>query len=99
MSYSQSGEGQTENATSFSPLEAVGHLDAMDGTNKQRSLVSDNQYADLDINVDDLRAKLTTTFLELLDNKHTNKFCVALHVCYTHPTMDLGNSDSIVLNS
>ena len=58
----------TKDGGEVSPLEAVGHQYAMDGTIKQMSFASDKHYADLDIYLDDLGAKLTTTFGALLDN-------------------------------
>ena len=61
--------------------------------------VSDKHYFDLDIYLDDLREKLTSTFLELLHTQHGINLWVAVHVRYTNPTKVLGNSDSIVLHS
>ena len=74
----QSGGGRKNDGGAMSPLEAVGHLYAMDGTIKQMSFLSDTHYADMDIYLDDLRAKLTTTFLELLDKKHSINLWVAV---------------------
>ena len=92
--------GETkEDGGEVSPLEALGDLYAMDASIKQMSYGSDRNYADLDVYLHDLRAKLTTTFLELLENKHCMNFWVAVHVRYTYPTKDLGNSDTILLHS
>ena len=64
----QSFGGRKKNGGELSHLEAVGDLYAMDGTIKQTSYVCEKHYADLDIYLDDLGAKLTTTFGALLDN-------------------------------
>ena len=63
------------------------------------SFVIHNHDADLDINVDDLRATLTIPFLELLDNKQTIDNCVAFHVRYNDSRKDLCYPDTIVLHS
>ena len=82
-----------------SPLDSVGQLYAMDGAIKQMSFISDKHYADLQFCLDDLPAKLTAIFLELLDSKHSTNFWVAIHVPYTYPAKDRGNTDTIVLHS
>ena len=63
VSDAQIDGGTKKDGGELSPLEAVGHLYAMDGTIKQMSFDSDKHYADLDVYLHDLRAKLTTTFL------------------------------------
>ena len=65
----QIGGGSKKDGGVLSPLEAVGHRYAMDGKIKQVSFVSDKHYSDLDIYEEHLRAKLTTTILDLLDGK------------------------------
>ena len=80
----KSGGGTTEHGGAVSPLEAVGYLYPIDGTIKQVSFLSEKHYADLDIYLDDLRASLTATLLELLNNKNGINFWVAVHVRYTH---------------
>ena len=44
VSDDQSGGGLDANAAELSPLEAVGHLYAMDGTIKQMSFVTDKRH-------------------------------------------------------
>ena len=95
----QSGGGSKKDGGEVSPLEAVGDLYAMDGKIKQMSFVTDKHYEDLDVYLYDLRAKLTSTFVYLLDNKHDINFWASVHVRYTHATKELGNSDRIVLHS
>ena len=45
-----------------SPLAAVGHRYALDGTIKQITFVSDKHFSDLDDYLEHLRVKLTSTF-------------------------------------
>ena len=70
VSESQIGAQSTEDGGEVSNLEALGHLYSMDRTIMQMSVVRDKHYADLDVYLDDFRVKLTTTFLDLLENKH-----------------------------
>ena len=56
-----------------SPLESVGHWYAMDGKIKQVSFVSEKHFSDLDVYMEH-RAELTTTFLDMLDNKQGMNF-------------------------
>ena len=81
------------------PLEAVGHRYALDGTIKQMTFVSDKHFSDLDVYLEHLRAKLTSTFLAMMDEKDGINFWVAVYVRYTHPTKDLGDKDMIILHS
>ena len=57
-----------------SPLQPVGNPYAMDGKSKQVSFVSDKHFIDLDDYLGHLCAKLTTTFLELVDDKQAINF-------------------------
>ena len=82
-----------------SPLEAVGQRYALDGTIKQMTFVSDKHFSDLDDYLEHLRVKLTSTFLELLDDKHGINFWVAVYVRYSHPNKDLTDTEPIVLQS
>ena len=63
------------------------------------TFVSDKLFSDLDVYLDHLRAKLTSTFLDMMDEKHGINFWVAVYVRYTHPTKDLGDQDTIILHS
>ena len=80
----QSGGGSKDGGEVY-PLAVVGHRYAMDGTIKQIAHVTDKLYPDLDVYLYDLPTKLTTTFLDLLDNKHRINFWIAVHERDTHP--------------
>ena len=55
-------------------LEEVGHRYAMEGKIKQVSFISEKHFTDLDDNLDHLRVKLPTTFLDMLDGKQAINF-------------------------
>ena len=57
----------------MSHLEAAGQRYEMDGKIKQVSFVSEKHFSDLDVYMEH-RAKLTTTFLDMLDNKQGMNF-------------------------
>ena len=63
----QNGGGTKKDGGQVSPPEAVGHRYAMNGKIMQVSFDSDKHYSDLDVYLQDLRPKLTTNFLDLLD--------------------------------
>ena len=52
-----------------SSLEAVGHRYALDGIIKQMTFVSDKHFSYLDDYLEHLRAKLTQTFLDMIDDE------------------------------
>ena len=66
----------------------------MDGKSKQMGFESEKHSADLD----HLGAKLTATFLDLLDGKQAVNLCVAVNVLYTHTRKELTKLDMIVLH-
>ena len=72
-------DGGMKDGPAGSGREEVGHRSAIFCTGKQGSFVSDKYYSELDINQTYLRPKLTTIFLELLDNKHDIRFRFAVH--------------------
>ena len=78
--------GVPKNDSEVSPLEAVGHRYAIDGKIKQVSFISTKHFSDLDVYLEHLRAKLATTFLELLDDKQAINIWVAVYVRYSHTT-------------
>ena len=77
MTVAQIGGGSKDGGE-VCPLEALGHRYAMDGKIKQVSFVSDKHSTDLDVYLEYLRAKLTRTFLDLLDGKKAINFWVAV---------------------
>ena len=83
----------------MSTLESVGDRFAIHGNIKQVSFVSEKHLLDLDVYLVHLRAKLTTTFLNLLDDKKGINFSMAVYVRYSHPTKGLGDMEPNVLHS
>ena len=79
-------------------LEEVGYRYAMDRKIKV-SFVSEKHFTDLDVYLEHLRAKLTSTFLDMLDGKQAINFWVAVNVHYSHPNKDLTDTEPIVLHS
>ena len=75
MSGAQIGGGSKNNV---SPLQAVGHRYAVDGTIKNMTFLSDKHVSDLDDYLEHLRAKLTTTLLDMIDDKHVVNFWAAV---------------------
>ena len=80
-------------------LEEVGHRYATDGKIKQVLVVREKHSTDLDVYLDHLRAKLTTTFLDMLDGKQAIHFWLTDYVRNAHPTKDLTDKEPIVLHS
>ena len=77
----------------------VGQRYSLDRKIMQVTLISDKHYSDLDVYFADLRNKLASTFLDLLDNKHGINFWVAVSVRYTHPTKDVTDMEPVILHS
>ena len=80
-------------------LEAMGHRYTLDGTMKQVSFVRDKHFSDVDVYFEHLRAKVTSTFLDMIDDKHGIICRVTVYLRYSHPTKVLGDMDTIVLHS
>ena len=97
VSVAQIGGGSKEGEVST--LEAVGKRYAMDGKIKQVSFVSEKHFTDLDVYLEHLCPKLTTTFLAMLDDKQEINFWLAVYVRYTQPTKDQSDNEPIVLHS
>ena len=91
--------GSKKDGGEMSPLEAVGHRYAMEAKIKQVSFVTAKHFSDLDVYLEHLPAKLTTTFLDLLDEKQAINFLVAVYVRYSHPNKNLTDREPIGLHS
>ena len=63
------------------------------------TFVIEKHFSDLDVYLEHLRVKLTSTFLYMIEDKQGVNFWEAVYVLYTHPSKDLGNQDTIVLHS
>ena len=61
------GGGSTKDAEDVALLEALRHRYAMDYKIKQVSFVNEKILSELDVYLEHLRAKLTTSILHLLD--------------------------------